>query len=79
LVGALVVAVSVSALAEVARPLRFVNALLGAALIGMPFLLEGGGVASSLFSATAGLLLIALSIPRGKISNAYGELSKYLV
>jgi uncharacterized membrane protein len=79
LIGALVVTVSVTAFAEVARPLRFVNGLLGAALMSTPFLLDGGGAASTVTNLAAGLALIALCVPRGRIRNSYGEVTPYLV
>ncbi len=40
--GALIITVSMSALAEMARPLRFINILLGIALMGAPLLFDGG-------------------------------------
>ena len=79
LIGALVVTVSVTAFAEIARPLRFLNALLGAALIATPFMLDGGGSASTVTNLIAGLALIALAWPRGRVRNSYGELDRYLL
>jgi nucleoside-diphosphate-sugar epimerase/uncharacterized membrane protein len=79
LIGALVVTVSVTALAEVARPVRFLNLLLGAGLMGAPWLFEGGGGLTLLVDSTLGLALIALCLPRGAIRNTYGNLTRYLV
>jgi hypothetical protein len=79
LIGALVATVSVAALAEVARPLRFINGLLGAALMATPFLLEGGNAASTAVNLAAGAALIALCIRRGPIRSHYGNVTRYLV
>jgi hypothetical protein len=79
LIGALVLTVTVTALAEVARPVRFLNLLLGAALMGAPWLF-GAGVGPALIVDTLlGLALIVLSLPRGRIGNRYGNVSRYLV
>ncbi len=78
LLGALVITTSVAAMAEAMRPLRFVNALFGMALVIIPFVAEttliqtGAGV-------LAGLALIALSIPRGTIRHRYGSWSRVIV
>lgn len=78
LVGALVVTFSVMALAEVARPLRFVNAALGLWLMLAPWLLPDYGGASSVASVVAGGLLIALALPRGPIRNHYAGWDRYI-
>lgn len=79
LLGSLVIVVAVSALAEVARPLRFINMLLGAALIGAPFIFEGGTLWSVMLDVAAGVALIGLAVPRGAISNRYGDFDRYLI
>ena len=79
LLGALVVTASISALAEAARPLRFINALLGIALIFAPFMFDGGSLVADAAGVIVGLLLIALSMPRGRIDNRYGAWSRYLL
>jgi nucleoside-diphosphate-sugar epimerase/uncharacterized membrane protein len=78
LIGALVITVSVTSFAEVARPLRFINVLLGGALLTTPFLLEGGGTLSATTNWIAGTALILLSVRRGDIRGSYGALSRYL-
>ena len=78
LIGALVVTFAVMALAEVARPLRLANAAFGAWLVLAPWLLDGYGPAGSVFAGLAGLLLIALSLPRGAIVSHYGAWDRYL-
>lgn len=80
LVGALVVTFSITAMAEVARPTRFINVLFGLWLIAAPWVL--GGVTSNVAlwsSMFVGVLLIALSLPRGAIKRTYGTWDRYLV
>jgi hypothetical protein len=80
LFGALVITVSVIAMAEIARPLRFVNLLFGAWLIAAPWLLTGATPLASWAGVIAGGLLIALSLPRGKRSaERYGGWDPYVV
>lgn len=79
LLGALVVTISVMAFAEVARPLRFINALLGFALLGTPFLFDGASTLGSASSILCGLALIALSVRRGQVQRQYGGWSRYIV
>jgi hypothetical protein len=69
----------VTALAEAARPARFINILLGVALMFAPFMFDGGRLVADAAGVAAGILLIALSIPRGRIDNTYGAWSRYLV
>lgn len=64
LIGALVVVVSVIALAEVARPARFLNVPLGLWLLGAPWFLAGATTLSRWNSALVGLAVILLSLPR---------------
>ena len=78
LVGPLVVVVAVTALAEVARPARFLNVLLGAWLVAGPWLLEGGSVAARANSALAGALVILLSLPLGRLRDHYGGFDRFV-
>ncbi|MGQ0654159.1 MAG: NAD-dependent epimerase/dehydratase family protein [Betaproteobacteria bacterium] len=63
LIGALVITVTAIACAQIARPARYVNVLLGAALLVTPFLYDTGPpqAIASWICATA---LIALNLPR---------------
>lgn len=72
LVGALVVVVSVISFAEVARPVRFVNALLGIWLMLSPFVLHGATSSSLVNSAILGLVTLLFSLPRGPVRDRYG-------
>lgn len=79
LIGALVLTTAVIACAEVARPLRFLNTLFGFWLIIAPWLLDGGTVAGGLVGMVAGVLLIALSLPRGRRSKEhYGSWDRFI-
>ena len=71
LVGSLVITASVIACAEVARTVRYVNAVLGLALVVAGFL-HGATPLQVIASALAGLALVALSLPRGPIREQYG-------
>lgn len=80
LVGALVITVAVIAMAEVARPLRFINVAFGLWLIAAPWLLAGGGTVAAVHGVIAGLILIALSLPRGTRSKEhYGNWDRYIL
>lgn len=80
LVGALVVTTAVIAMAEVARPLRFINLLFGAWLMASPWLLHGASAGGALSTVVSGLLLIALSLPRGRRSpEHYGQWDRLIV
>ena len=78
LTGSLVVTVSVIALAEVARPLRFLNIGFGLALLVTPFGF-GADALQTAASIVCGLLLILLSLRRGPMHNHYGGLERFLV
>jgi nucleoside-diphosphate-sugar epimerase len=77
-IGALVLTVVSIAAAEVARPARYVNVLLGAALIAIPFFYETD-LAGAIASVIAGAALIGLSFRRGEIRERYGNWNRLLV
>ena len=80
IVGSLVIMVAVTAMAEIARPVRFLNVALGAWVAVSPFLLEGATLAGTLGDVVAGLGLIGLSLPRGKRSDEhYGGWDRLIV
>ncbi len=70
-IGSLVLTVVSVAAAEVARPARWLNLLLGAGLMASPFLFAGD-MAATLVSVLAGAALMALSVRRGPIRERYG-------
>jgi nucleoside-diphosphate-sugar epimerase len=78
LIGSLVLTVTVCALAEVARPLRFVNMAFGLTLLITPFT-YGAGWPATVVSLICGAALIALSVRRGRIRNRYGSWSRLIV
>jgi hypothetical protein len=79
LIGSLVITIAITALAESARPARFLNMVLAIPLMAAPWILEGGSPIADWMGVVAGILLILLSIPRGKIENRYGSWSRYLL
>jgi hypothetical protein len=80
LVGALVITVAVCAMAEVTRPLRFVNLLFGLCLIAAPWLLVDRTACAAWTDVASGLIIIALSLPRGRRSaEHYGAWDRYVV
>jgi uncharacterized membrane protein len=78
LIGALVITVSAIACAEVARPLRFLNIVLGIALLITPFVYQAEMVHAAA-SLLCGVALIALSLRRGRVEGRYGNWNRYLV
>ena len=79
LLGALVVTVAIIALAEVTRAARFINIALALGIIVLPWLVGGGTLAANINDLIIGVLIIALSIPPGKIKNTYGEWNPLIV
>ena len=78
LIGSLVLAMTSLAAAEVARPLRFLNILLGAALFATPFI-YGASMTATIASVACGAALVALSIRRGPIRERYGTWTRLIV
>lgn len=78
LIGSLVLTVVSVAAAEVARPVRYVNVVLGAMLFVTPFIYDAGLIAT-VASIVSGAALIALSIRRGPIRNRYGNWRRLLI
>lgn len=77
-IGALVLTVVSIAAAEVTRPVRYLNALLGAALMAAPFVWEADLVTTAV-SLMLGVALVALSIRRGPIRERYGSWQAVIV
>lgn len=78
LIGALVITVSVAALAEPIRPVRLLNLCLGLAIALMPFIVEATLVQMAA-DIVVGLAIAALSIPRGTICHRFGDWSRHLI
>lgn len=78
LIGALVIVVAVTALAEVARTVRLLNVVLGGALLITPFVF--GATALQLgASIVAGVAIMALSLPKGEVRSSYGTWDRFIV
>lgn len=76
LVGSLIVTVAIIAMAEVARPLRFVNMLFGFWLMTAPWILSGS-FADTWNGLVIGAALVALSLPNGRAGREhYGAWDK---
>ncbi len=71
-IGSLVLTVVSVAAAEVARPARYLNVLLGAALVAVPFVIDSGTAAATA-TVLAGVALVALSWRGGAIREHYGR------
>lgn len=78
IVGALVVAVAIIALAEVGRAARFVNVAFGAWVVAAPWLLSGGTTTATWNDVAAGVALILLSLRRGPVRERYGTWQPYI-
>lgn len=79
LTGALVIVVATIALAEVARPARFLNVGLGIWLCVAPWLTAGGTTLSSVNSILSGFAVVLLSIPLGGLRDHYGTYDDVVV
>lgn len=78
LIGALLITLSVTALAEVARPVRLVNIFLGLGLLICTFILEAGLLAT-VASMVLAVVIIVCSIPRGPVKGSYGNWNRIIV
>jgi uncharacterized membrane protein len=78
-IGALVVTWSVIAFGEVARPVRLLNVIMGLWLMAAPWLLSGVTDLSRANDMFAGVLLIALSLRRGRIGERFAGWNRYLM
>lgn len=78
ILGALIVTFSVIAMAQVTRPIRFLNCLLGLLLATTTWFLESAPSAYHWSSAAAGILLTIFSLPLGKISDQFGNYDRWV-
>jgi hypothetical protein len=76
--GALIAVVAVICMGEVARAGRYLNILLGLAVAIWPWFLQDSTLALNISSAVSGVLVVALSIPRGPVKEKYGLWDKYV-
>ena len=78
MIGSLVLTVVSIAAAEVARPVRYLNMVLGAALMAAPFMFTAG-LTATIASVVLGIGLIALSLRRGLIRERYGNWDRVII
>jgi hypothetical protein len=75
-----VITVAVITMAEVARPLRFINLLFGLWLVASPWMVTGEQIGGMISTALVGGFLIFLSLPRGNHSEEhYGQWDRWIV
>lgn len=74
--GALVVTISAIATAEVLRTGRLLNILAGLWIAASPFIFQVQG--AKWCELLAGLLLVALGLPRGKVKEHYGSWDRFI-
>lgn len=79
LTGALVVTWSVIAFGEIARPVRLLNIPIAIWIATAPWLLPERPDASQWADLVVGVLLVALSIPRGRIDGSFASWNRYLM
>jgi hypothetical protein len=77
LLGSLILTVAVTALADVAKLVRYCNVPLGAALVVMPFLL-GATALSAAVGVVLGLLLIWVSLRPVTVIHDYGNWNRWI-
>lgn len=76
--GALIVVVAVISMGEIFRAGRYLNILLGVAVVTLPWFAEGSETALNAILTLSGLAVAALAIRRGRITERYGLWDKYI-
>ncbi|MGI8892405.1 MAG: SPW repeat domain-containing protein [Bacteroidia bacterium] len=76
--GALIATFAVIAMSEVARTLRFINILFGIWIITSPWILGYDNDVTLINSVIAGIILIILTFPKGKVEDERGRIDKYI-
>jgi uncharacterized membrane protein len=79
LTGALVITCAVIAFGEIARPVRLLNIPLAIWIAVAPWVLSGATDVSRWVDLAIAALLVMLSIPRGRIEQAFGGWNRYLI
>ena len=75
--GAFVIVVAVIAMAEVVRALRLLNVVAGVLMAGLIFL-TGPEIGYAIAVVMTGLAVAALSVPRGHITESYGDWDRFI-
>ncbi|RDV15828.1 dTDP-glucose 4,6-dehydratase [Pontibacter diazotrophicus] len=78
LAGAIIVTFAVIAMSEVARPLRYLHVLFGLWLIAAPWVLGTDNDTAMWNGVVSGIVIIALSFPKGKVEDKRGSFDKYI-
>ena len=78
LIGALIAVVAVVSMGEVLRLGRYLNIVLGLAVAILPWFVQDINMALNITNTLTGLIVAALSIPRGQIIENYGLWDKYV-
>jgi hypothetical protein len=73
LAGALTVVVSVIAMGEPLRLIRWLNVPLGLGVAALPWLLGGATTGGIVSGSVAGLAVTALAVPRGRVAEKFGN------
>jgi hypothetical protein len=76
--GALIATFAVIAMSEVARPVRFINIIFALWIIASPWILEPDNNEAMISSVISGIILIFLSLPKGKIEDRRGNIDKHI-
>lgn len=79
LCGAIIIVFAVISMGEVVRALRLFNILAGLAVAFIPWFLDDPGTGLKVLSAITGIIVVALSIPKGKITEKYGSWDKLVI
>ena len=78
LTGALIIVSSILAWGELLRTVRFLNFLLGAGLAIATWMMGDSGLAFNINNLILGILVVALSIKKGKITESYGPMERFI-
>lgn len=78
LIGALVIVVSVISMGEIVRVGRYLNLLLAALLVSLPWFFTSVEISQAINIVISGILVSALSWPLGRIKEHYGPWQKYI-
>lgn len=76
--GALIVTFAIIAMAQVARPVRFLNCLFGSILAISTWFLAAPGASYQWNSTILGVLLVFFSLPLGKITDSFGNYDRWV-
>jgi hypothetical protein len=78
LIGALIVTLAITAMAEACRAVRWINIIAAAWLMISLMLLPGFSEAAAWTNIASAVALFGLSIPKGKITERYGSFDRFI-